>query len=459
MNYADHFKRMRKGIDLVQAIAEADRCLLCHDAPCSTGCPAETQPAEFIRKLRFRNITGAIRTIKENNILGGACGVLCPTYRLCEEKCSARFASENRPEGADQPIQIGAIQRFLVEHAWEIGFNVFDRPAPRPEKVAVVGSGPAGLSCAAELAKAGFTVTVFEARPEPGGVLRYGVVAYRCDLDFLAREINDVQSLGVEIQCNTPIDPPGGVEKLLAAGYRAVFLGPGLWDAATLNPDRTAIDGLFSSVDYLSALRDGRFDEMVKRVEDKTVAVIGGGSVAMDCIESAVKLGAKDVYLIYRRSYSQMPAEPDERIEAQEAGVHFLLLNQPVDYVIDDNNRVSGRISGIKLVRTRLGAPDDSGRRRPENIPDSGWVLAADLVVEAIGNQAPADLSESYPGVEVDNHRLIKVDSETGQTSVPGIFAGGDIVRGPALVVNAVQDGKTAAKAIIKYLNGRNNHD
>jgi len=312
----------------------------------------------------------------------------------------------------------------------------------------VVGSGPAGLSCAAELAKAGFAVTVFEARPEPGGVLRYGVVAYRCDLDFLASELNDVRSLGVEFKCNNPIDQSGGAEKLLDDGYRAVFLGPGLWDAATLNPDQTAINGLFPSVDYLSALRDGRFDEMVKRVEGKAVAVIGGGSVAMDCIESAVKLGAGDVYLIYRRSYFQMPAEPDERIEAQEAGVHFLLLNQPVDYVMNDNNR----ISGVKLVRTRLGAPDNSGRRRPENIPDSEWVLAADLVVEAIGNQAPADLSESYPGVEVDNHRLIKVDSETGQTSMPGIFAGGDIVRGPALVVNAVQDGKTAAKAIIKYL-------
>lgn len=451
MIYADNFKRMRKGMDLAQAVAEADRCLLCHDAPCSTGCPADTHPAEFIRKLRFKNMTGAIRTIKENNILGGACGVLCPTQRLCEEKCSARFASENRPEGADRPIQIGAIQRFLVEHAWKIGFTVFDRPEPRSEKVAVVGSGPAGLSCAAELAKAGFPVTVFEARPEPGGVLRYGVVSYRCGLDFLANELKDVRSLGVEMQCNMPIDQPGGAEKLLDDGYRAVFLGPGLWDAARLKPDRSPIDGLFSSVDYLSALRDGRFDEMVKRAEGKTVAVIGGGSVAMDCIESAAKIGAADVYLIYRRSYSQMPAEPDERVEALEAGVHFLLLNQPVDYVADENNR----ITGIKLVRTRLGEPDDSGRRRPENVPDSEWVLAADMVVEAIGNQAPAELSECYPGVDVDTHGLIQADSKTGQTSVPGIFAGGDIVRGPALVVNAVQDGKIAAQAIIKYLNQR----
>ncbi len=448
MNYADNFKHMREGFDLAQAVAEADRCLLCHDAPCSTGCPANTEPAEFIRKLRFKNITGAIRTIKENNILGGACGVLCPTHRLCEEKCSARFASESRPEGADRPIQIGAIQRFLVEHGAKIGFKVFDRPESRPEKVAVVGSGPAGLSCAAELAKAGLSVTIFESRPEAGGVLRYGVVANRFDLDFLNRELEDVRSLGVDIRCNSPIESVDGAEKLLKDGYQAVFLGPGLWDAATLKKDASDIDGLFSSVDYLSALRDGRFDDMVRRAEGKTVVVIGGGSVAMDCIESAARIGAGDVYLIYRRSYCQMPAEPDERIEAQEAGVHFLLLNQPVDYEVDADNR----ISGVRLVRTRLGEPDDSGRRRPENIPDSEWTLPADLIIEAIGNQAPDDLSQSYPNVDVDSRGLIRVDSETGRTSVPGIFAGGDIVRGPALVVNAVQDGKTAAKAIIAYL-------
>ncbi|RTZ96625.1 MAG: dihydropyrimidine dehydrogenase [Deltaproteobacteria bacterium] len=448
MNYADNFKQMRKGMDLVQAVAEADRCLLCHDAPCSTGCPANTEPAEFIRKLRFKNITGAIRTIKENNILGGACGVLCPTHRLCEEKCSARFASEERPEGADRPIQIGAIQRFLVEHGTKIGFKVFAPPEPRPEKVAVVGSGPAGLSCAAELAKAGLSVTIFESRPEPGGVLRYGVVANRFDLDFLNRELADVRSLGVDIRCNAPIDSTGGAEKLLKDGYQAVFLGPGLWDAATLKTDASGIDGLFSSVDYLSALRDGRFDDMVRRAEGKTVVVIGGGSVAMDCIESAARIGAKDVYLIYRRSFCQMPAEPDERNEAQELGVHFLLLNQPVGYEVDADNR----ICGVKLVRTRLGEADDSGRRRPENIPGSEWILEADLVIEAIGNQAPMDLSQAYPNVDVDARGLIQADSETGRTSVPGIFAGGDIVRGPALVVNAVQDGKTAAKAIIAYV-------
>jgi NADPH-dependent glutamate synthase beta subunit-like oxidoreductase len=444
----DKFKEMSKGLDLVQAIAEADRCLLCHDAPCSEGCPADTQPGEFIRKLRFKNVTGAIRTIKENNIMGGACGILCPTSRLCEEKCSAMFKSLNRPEGADRPIEIGRIQRFLVEHSWERGFKIFEKPEPRSEKIAVVGSGPGGLSCAAELAKDGYQVTIFEARPEPGGVLRYGVVSYRFDLDFLKHEMSDVEALGVNFECNTPIDSKNGAEKLLKDGFDAVFLAPGLWDAATIKPDGKDIEGLYSSVDYLAALRDGRFEEIEKKIKGKTVAVIGGGSVAMDCIESAARLDPKDVYLIYRRSYCQMPAEPDERIEAQEAGVHFLLLNQPIDYLTDKKSR----LKGLKLARTRLGEPDESGRRKPEPIDGSEWIMDADVVIEAIGNKAPDESPDWYPNVDLDGKKLIKADPETGKTSVDGIFAGGDIVRGPALVVQAVQDGKVAARAIKDYL-------
>jgi NADPH-dependent glutamate synthase beta subunit-like oxidoreductase len=374
--------------------------------------------------------------------------VLCPTQRLCEEKCSAMFKSLNRPEGADYPIRIGDIQRFLVEHSRSLDFEVFEKTEPRDEKVAVVGSGPGGLSCAAELAKDGYQVTVFEAKPEPGGVLRYGVVSYRFDMNFLEHEMNDVKKLGVQFQCNSPINGPAGAENLLKEGYSAVFVAPGLWDAATIKPEGSEIQGLFSSVDYLCALRDGRFDEMVRTVEGKTVAVIGGGSVAMDCIESAIRLGAKDVYLVYRRSYLQMPAEPDELVEAQEAGVHFLLLNQPVDYLTDDQNQ----LTGLKLVRTRLGDADASGRRKPEEIEGSEWVLAADVVVEAIGNKAPQNSPEWYPNVEVDAKNLIKADPEDCKTSVPGIFAGGDIIRGPALVVQAVADGKAAAKSIKNYL-------
>lgn len=448
MSNAEKFKQMSRGLDLAQAIAEADRCLLCHDAPCSEACPADTKPAEFIRKLRFKNITGAIRTIKENNILGGACGVLCPTSRLCEQQCSAMFKSLNRPEGAERPIQIGGIQRFLIEHSWDRAIKIFEKSAVRPEKVAVVGSGPGGLSCAAELAKDGYQVTVFEAKPEPGGVLRYGVVSYRFDMNFLEHEMDDIKSLGVKFQCDAAVRGKEGAEKLLQDGFDAVFLAPGLWEAATIKSTGRDIDGLFSSVDYLAALRDGRFEEMERKIKGKTVAVIGGGSVAMDCIGSAVRLEAKDVYLIYRRSFCQMPAEADERVEALECGVHFMLLNQPLDYLTDDQNR----LTGLKLVRTCLGEPDESGRRRPENIEGSKWIMDADVVIEAIGNIAAQNSPRWYPNVAVDDKKLIKVDPETGKTSLDGMFAGGDIVRGPALVVQAVQDGKVAAAAIKDYL-------
>lgn len=449
MKNFDAFNTMKKGFDISQAVAEADRCLFCHDAPCSKGCPADTQPGAFIRKLHLKNITGAIRTIKENNVLGGACGVLCPTERLCEKECSAMLKSKNMPEGQDRAIRIGEIQRFLIEYAWERGYQVLKKPEQNKGKVAVVGSGPGGLSCAAELAQAGFLVTVFEARPEPGGVLRYGVAPYRFDESFLKKELADIKTLGVEFKCNHRIEGEKGAEKLLENGFNAVFLAPGLWKAAPLKPGQSGVKGVFSSVDYLSSLRDGRLEQTAAQVEGKTVAVIGGGAVAMDCIESAAKLGAKDVYLVYRRSYLQMPAEKPEIQASLEAGVHFLLLNQPLDYLTTDDNQVSG----IRVIRTRLGDPDDSGRRAPVEIADSAWNMEADIVIEAIGNQAEDDSTQWYPGVETDAKKLIRANPDTGETSVNGIFAGGDIVRGPSLVVNAVQDGKTAAQAIQHYLN------
>jgi glutamate synthase (NADPH/NADH) small chain len=442
VSYADQFKKMGKGFDFTQALAEADRCLLCHDPPCSKGCPAETDPGTFIRKLRLRNVTGAIRTIKSNNPLGGACGVLCPTPRLCEKECSAT--------GIGRPIEIGKIQRFLVEHGWSLGFKAWDRPAARMEKVAVVGSGPAGLSCAAELAREGVQVTVFEQRAEPGGVIRFGVPAYRFDKAFLRNELQDLKDLGVKLKCNARVEGAEAAQKLLDSGFKAVFLAPGLWGAERLKALGKAkgvyTRGVYNSVDFLAALREERFEELGRQVKGKAVAVIGGGSVAMDCAESALKLGARDVYLVYRRSYAQMPAEQDERQTAQNLGVHFLLLNQPTGYRTDG----SGRVKGLRLLRTRLGEPGPDGRRKPVEIKGSAWTLEVSLVVEAIGNRPdPADWSGL---VKVDGRGLVLAGAKNRRTSARRVFAGGDLVRGPALVVEAVQDGKLAARAILASL-------
>ena len=437
MSNAERFTRMEGGYSLAQATAEADRCLLCHDPPCSRGCPAETDPGTFIRKLRLRNVTGAIRTIKTNNILGGACGALCPTARLCEKECSAT--------GIGRPIEIGKIQRALVEHGWKIGFKPFIAPRSALGKAAVVGSGPAGLSCAAELAKLGFSVTVFEEHEEPGGVIRYGVPAYRFDKAFLSHEMADLEHLGVELVCGTRIDGGTGARKLLQQGFKAVFLGPGLWAADRISGGEN-VKGVLTSVEFLAVMREERFAEIGRQVEGKTVAVIGGGSVAMDCVETAAKLGARDAYLVYRRSFAQMPAEEEERLAALRLGVHFLVLNQPLGYSVDEG----GSLTGLKLVRTQLGEPDASGRRKPVPIKGSEWTLEAQLAIEAIGNRPdPADWSGL---VKTDGGRLILVDETSGKTSTAFVYAGGDIARGAGLVVEAVQDGKRAARAIREAL-------
>jgi len=429
-----------KGFDLGQAIAEAGRCLLCYDPPCSKSCPAGTDPGTFIRKLRLRNITGAIRTIKQNNILGGACGILCPTSELCEKECSAT--------GIDRAIRIGKLQRFLVEHGIETGFNPFARPERKAEKVAIAGSGPAGLSCAAELAKNGYQVTVYEQFEEPGGVLRYGVPAHRFPHSLLDREIADLKALGVEIKCSSPIKGRGAAEELLKNGCAAVFVAPGLWDSVPLRDGGGPVKGVFPSVHFLKALREKKFDEIAPYMRGKRVAVIGGGSVAIDCAESALRLEARDVFLIYRRSYVEMPSRSDEKMAALGEGIHFLILTRPVDYTTDQ----SGALKKIRLIRTELGEPDGSGRRKPVDINGSEWDFEVDAVIEAIGQKAERSSSEWYPSVKTKDGGLIVVDGKTCETSVRSLFAGGDITRGPALIVQAVSDGKAAARTIMERL-------
>lgn len=439
MKQNNSYNHIEKGFDIAQAFAEANRCLLCYDAPCSKGCPGGTDPGKFIRKLRMRNITGAVRTIKENNVFGLSCGILCPTAQLCEKECSATEI--------DRPIRIGKIQRFLMEYASELDFN-FDyeiKQVTERGNIAVIGSGPAGLTCAAELAKLGNKVTVFEEKEEEGGVLRYGVPEHRFPVEYLKKELKSIYDLGVVIKCNTPVKGDKSVENLLHNGYDAVYIATGLWNPVSLKTKK--LIGLFSSTDFLLSMKDGKEQILNDYIKGKTVAVIGGGSVAVDCVESSIKLGAKDTYLIYRRSFTQMPAEEDEKLNMLNGGAHLLLLNQPVDYK-DEN----GILKGIVLRRTKLGDKDAKGRRTPVEIENSEWFLETDVVIEAIGSIPAQDSDKMYPSVEIDNKKIIVIDTDTCATNVKGIFAGGDIANGPSLIIKAARDGKNAAIAINDYL-------
>ena len=421
---------------LNQAIKESERCLLCYDAPCSQNCPADTNPALFIRKLRFKNIKGAIRVIKNNNILGGVCGRLCPTSRLCEQNCSI-CPLEN-------PIKIGKIQEALMRYYYQSNFKVFEKQKLTGLKVAVVGGGPAGIACAAEVAKAGHKTVIFEAKESLGGAVTYGVPSLRCSNDFLQKDLQDLQDLDVEIKTNSPIKGEKSVEDLLKKGFDAVFIGIGLWEPFFIKENN--IPGVLNSIGFLQLETD---KSLIAKVKDKKIAVIGGGSVAIDCAEVALNMGAKDVYLIYRRSWSQMPAEEKEKVDAADKGVQFLLLNQPKKFIGDSV------LKGIEMVRTQLGKADSSGRRSPIEVTNSNWILNVDLAIEAIGNQAEEECITWFPNVATDKKNLIVVNEETGSTNVEGIFAGGDIVSGASLVVEAVKTGKKAGKSICKYLENK----
>jgi dihydropyrimidine dehydrogenase (NAD+) subunit PreT len=426
---------MEKGFTMDQAIAEAARCLLCHDAPCSAGCPATTEPDRFIRKLRLRNIKGAVATIKENNILGGVCAVVCPTCTLCAGGCTATEL--------DKPIRIGEIQRWLVEWAGETGFNPLRRKEPNGIRVAIIGGGPSGIACAAELAKEGYSPVIFEKEAQVGGMLRYAIPEHRVSNEFLERDLADVTALGVEFRCSSPIDGIEGLHQLFDDGFKSVYVATGTWQALQLDVPNRASEDLHSSLAFLKLAKvDAK--TFGQTVAGRNVAVIGGGDTAMDCAVTAKRAGAADVSIIYRRSFSEMPGSPDEKDFAIAEGIHFLVLTQPIDYLIAE-----GKVTGMKVVRNRLGAPDASGRRRPEALPGSEHSLPADIVVEAVG-LAPVKTVGKL-GLEVDKADRIIV-SDNLATSLGGVFAGGDAVRGGSIVANGVRDGKLAAQAIVRHL-------
>ena len=428
---------MKDGYTIDQAMAEAGRCLLCHEPPCSGGCPASTDPGRFIRQIRLRNLKGAAATVKRNNVLGGVCGVLCPTCNLCQQGCTAA--------GMDRPIEIGKLQRFAVEHAWDIGFQPLSHAAPNGVRIAVVGGGPSGLTCAAELALAGFGVTVFEKLDRVGGILQHVLPDHRMSREFLDREIAEIAALGVEFVCGRAAETRADLEALFAEGYAGIYMATGAWEPVRLDIPGKGAGGVWDGISFLRKAREsvGELD-----LAGKEVAVIGGGDTAMDVAVSAVRAGARDVYVVYRRSLQQMPGDETEKLDALAAGVHFVILTHPLEYLVE-----GGKVVGLRVQRDRLGEPDASGRRSPVPLPGSEHVIGADVVVEAVGLRPPKELAR-LELTRLDDRGRILVTPQTGATTAANIYAGGDAARGAALVADAVADGKRAAQAMVQALDG-----
>lgn len=429
---------MARGLSLTQAVNEASRCHLCHDAPCSNACPAGTDPATFIRKLRLRNIKGAIRTVKGNNILSGICAVVCPTEQLCQKGCVAA--------GLDKAIDIGGIQRFLVEHGWATNFNPLEKETKKAGKLAVIGSGPAGLACAAEVAMAGHEVSIFESMEKPGGVLRYGVPSFRLHSDFLDRELQDLRDLGIKFNCGKAISK-AGAEKLLKDGYHAVFFAPGTWKNVELIIPGMDLKNVCNARDFLADMRCADHGKVERLVKGKNVVVYGGGSVAMDVATTAKSLGANKVYIIYRRSMKEMPAARHDLDMALANNVIFRPMS-----IINELVGEKGKLVALKGMETDWKKPGDTSSANLIPVAGTEFNLNADVFVTALGYQAEPTSKDVCAGMKFSKKGLLETLKDGVSTANSQIFAGGDIVRGPALVVDAVADGKKAGQKIIELL-------
>ncbi len=425
------------------AVEEARRCLQCKKPSCVKGCPVEIDIPGFIKLLGEGRFDEAIAKIKEKNSLPAICGRVCPQEDQCEKECVLGKKG--------QPIAIGYLERFLADYEREKGVTTPPLPRPIPKKVAVIGSGPAGLTCAGELAKMGYQVTIFEALHAPGGVLVYGIPEFRLPKAIVRQEVEYVKSLGVEIQVNMVVGKTFTLEDLRDAGYEAFFIGTGAGLPYFLNIPGENFNGIYSANEFLTrsnlmkAYLFPRYDTPIK--VGRRVAVIGGGNVAMDAARTALRLGAEEVCLVYRRTKKEMPARIEEIERAEEEGVNCIILTTPVRFVGNEN----GWVTGMECIQMELGEPDESGRRRPVPIPGSEFIIPADTVVVAIGQGPNPLLLETIKGLALNRRGYIVADPETGATNLRGVFAGGDIVTGAATVISAMGAGKRAARAIDRF--------
>jgi glutamate synthase (NADPH/NADH) small chain len=429
------FQEVKSGFSQQEAVAEASRCIKCQDAPCAKGCPAGVDVAKFIGRIAARNPGGAIRAIKEDNILAGVCARICPQRILCERECSSSDLAK--------PIEIGLLQRFAADQELEKGPKPLKSLPANGVAVAVVGAGPAGLAAAAFLKRLGYDVDLYEARSHPGGVLAYGIPAYRLPKAVVQQEVDFIRALGVRIHLDHPVVDP----EALLARCRAVFLATGCGRPYRLGVPGEDLQGVVQALDMLQRVNEALLDEHDLDFEvGPRVVVIGGGNAAMDAAVTARKLGADDVRVLYRRSNEEMPAWEEERRFAVSQGVRFNTLTNPVRFLGSD-----GKLTEVECVAMRLGEPDESGRPRPLPVAGSAFRLSCDSAILALG-QGPAPVAEASAR---DGRGWIQVDPETMATSVPGLYVGGDLVRGSDMAVGAVGDGKRAAFAIDRWIQGK----
>jgi glutamate synthase (NADPH/NADH) small chain len=442
-----NFYEVALGYGQEQARAESERCLRCKKSPCVAGCPVEIDIPAFVDLVREGDFAGAIRKIREKNSLPAICGRVCPQEDQCEKVCVLGMKGD--------PVAVGRLERFAADYEMQnLKMDPPPRPAPTGKKVAVVGSGPAGLTVAGDLAKLGHEVMIFEALHRAGGVLVYGIPEFRLPKAIVQKEVEYVVSLGVELCLDAVIGRLFTVDDLFTSGYQAVFLGNGAGLPTFMNIPGENLNGVYSANEYLTrsnlmkAYLFPDYDTPI--IKGRHVAVVGGGNVAMDSVRTALRLGAENAYIIYRRSRTEMPARHEEIDNAGEEGVKFMMLTNPVRILGDEK----GWVTAIECVRMELGEPDESGRRRPVPIPGSEYQIPADVVVMAIGNGANPLVASSTPGLAVNRWGNIVADPETGKTSKEGVFAGGDIVTGAATVILAMGAGRKAARSIDAYLKG-----
>ena len=444
-----NFLEVSFGFDEDRAVLESQRCLECKEPYCTDGCPVGIDIRGFVTLVLQKDYVGAVQKIREANYLPAICGRVCPQESQCESLCVMGKKLT--------PVAIGKLERFVADY--EMKHQLFTPPVVterREEKIAVVGSGPSGLTCAAELAKMGYRVTVFEALHAVGGVLRYGIPEFRLPKEILDLETERIKALGVEVYTNFVIGRTATIDELFDEwGFKAIFLGTGAGTPTFMGMPGENLSGGYSANEFLTRVNlmgAYRFPENDTPIKiGKAVGVIGGGNTAMDAVRTARRLGAERAYLIYRRSREEMPAREEEIHHAEQEGIEFLLLTNPLRILADENNWVQG----LECQRMTLGEPDESGRRRPVPIPGSEFTVELQTVIEAIGQKPNPIIQATTPGLATGKRGTVVTDAQQA-TSRPGIFAGGDLSRGGATVILAMRDGKVAARAIAGYLQGLN---